>query len=132
MTHRRFIGLPLVAAALLALPAPAPAGADDYDFDLVPTELRAGDDQVLELRLTDRRSGDPVDGAVLFATRLDMAPDGMEGMAAPLTPLGSDRPGLYRFGADLAMAGGWRISVAAKLQDEPETVVSRIDFEVQP
>ena len=44
----------------------------------------------------------------------------------------SDVPGNYRFTTDLTMAGGWRFSVAAKVQGEPETVSAEIELQAGP
>lgn len=108
------------------------AGADDYRFELVSTEHRVGSGAMVEVRLTDARTGAPVEGAVIFATRMDMAPEGMEMMTTPITLLPPGAQGHYRFATDLTMAGGWRLSVAAKVPDEQETVEARIELTVQP
>ena len=73
----------------------------------------------------------PVADAVIFTTRLDMAPDGMEGMTAPVEALPSKIPGEYRFKVDLAMAGNWRFQIAAKVQGEAETVQGALILGVQ-
>jgi hypothetical protein len=57
-----------------------------------------------------------------------MGPDGMEAMTTPVTPMTGGEPGVYRFKADLAMAGGWAFSLAAKVQSESETVKDKIVF----
>ena len=64
--------------------------------------------------------------AVVFARRIDMAPDGMPTMRADLTPAPADEAGVYRFRAALGMEGSWRLSLAAKVQGEAETVQSRL------
>ena len=81
---------------------------------------------ILTVRLTDLRTGTPVEDAVIFATRMDMAPDGMETMTTPVTLLPTESPGLYRFATDLTMAGNWRFSVAVKVQGEAETVEAEL------
>ena len=48
------------------------AGADDYRFEIVSTDHRVGSGVTIELRLTDLRTGQPVEGAVIYATRMDM------------------------------------------------------------
>ncbi|MCF7701947.1 FixH family protein [Loktanella sp. M215] len=78
------------------------------------------------------RTDTPVDSAVIFATRLDMEPDGMETMTTPVVAVPTGEPGQYRFSADLTMDGNWRFSVAAKVQGEAETVQAQIVIEVQP
>ncbi|MES2970483.1 MAG: FixH family protein [Pseudomonadota bacterium] len=121
------------AVLALALSATsAVAGADDYRFDLVSPDHRVGSGAVLEVRLTDLRTGHPVEGAVIYATRMDMAPDGMATMTSPVTAMPTEEPGIYRFATDLTMAGGWRFSVAAKVQGEPETVSAEIELRAEP
>ena len=122
-----------VAVLALALSATsAVAGADDYRFDLVSTDHRVGSGAILEVRLTDLRTGAAVEGAVIYATRMDMAPDGMATMTSPVTAMPADEPGTYRFATDLTIAGGWRFSIAAKLQGEPETVSAEIELRAEP
>lgn len=120
------------ALALLLTISAAWAGADDYRFELVSTEHRVGAGATIELRLTDLRTGKPVEGAVIYATRMDMAPDGMATMTAPVTAMPAEAPGHYRFATDIPMAGGWRFSVAAKVQGEPETVTAELDLRAAP
>lgn len=110
----------------------AVSGADDYRFELVSAGHRVGSGAILELRLTDIRTGAAVEGAVIYATRMDMAPDGMETMTSPVTVMPADVPGNYRFTTDLTMAGSWRFSVAAKLQGELETVLAEIELQAAP
>ena len=91
-----------------------------------------GSGAILEVRLTDLRTGAPVDGAVIYATRMDMAPDGMATMTTPVTALPSELPGTYRFATDLTMAGGLRFSVGAKVQGERDTVLADIELRAEP
>ena len=108
------------------------AGADDYRFEIVSTDHRVGSGVTIELRLTDLRTGQPVEGAVIYATRMDMAPDGMEMITSPVAALPAEAPGTYLFSTDLTMAGGWRFSVAAKVQGEPETIAAEIELQAAP
>jgi hypothetical protein len=102
------------------------AASEDYEFQLVESTIKQGDGAVVSVRLIDKRSGEPVPNAVIFATRMDMAPEGMEMMATTVEPMPSDEQGVYRFRTNLTMAGGWQFSVAAKVQGEPETVESKL------
>jgi len=120
----------MLALALFA--TTAIAGANDYRFDLVATDHRVGSGAILEVRLTDLRTGAAVEGAVIYATRMDMAPDGMATMTSPVTAIPTEEPGTYRFTTDLTMAGGWRFSVAAKVQGEAETVSAEIELRAAP
>ena len=61
-----------------------------------------------------------------------MAPDGMPTMEAPLTAEPSREPGVYSFKTNLPMAGRWLLSIGAKVQGEPDTVVGKITYTVTP
>lgn len=122
----RFTLAAALAASLTLAAQTALAGAKDYSLELVETTRPVGAGAILTVRLTDLRNGAPVEDAVIFATRMDMAPDGMETMTTPVTLLPTEEPGLYRFAADLTMAGNWRFSVAVKVQGEAETVEAEL------
>lgn len=121
-----------VAASLTLAAQTALAGAEDYALELVETTRPVGAGAILTVRLTDLRNGAPVEDAVIFATRMDMAPDGMETMTTPVTLLPTEAPGLYRFATDLVMAGNWRFSVAVKVQGEPDTVEAELLLQAAP
>lgn len=111
---------------------PAWAGIEDYEFQLLQSEIKQSESAEIAVRLVDKRSGKPVPDAVIFASRLDMAPDGMETMKAPIEPVASIEAGIYRFKARLGMEGGWRLSLAAKLQGETGTLQTRLIFRAVP
>jgi cyanate lyase len=117
----------LLAAALLASAFAVPARADikDYQFQLVQQEAKVGE-AVIAVRLVNQRSAKPVTDAVVFAKRLDMAPDAMEEMATKVEQVPSTEPGVYRFKAKLSMQGRWRLSLAAKVQGETGTVEDKL------
>jgi hypothetical protein len=102
------------------------AGAQDYEFQAVQTDIKQGPAATVSLRLVDKRTGKAVPDAVIFTTRMDMAPDGMEMMTTTVEPSTSTEPGVYTFTTNLTMQGGWRFQVAAKLQGEPETVKGEV------
>ena len=118
----------IVLAVAMSQTGPAFAGANDYAFEPVKAEVKKGDDVVVSVRLKHKASGKPVADAVIVQTRIDMGPDGMGEMASPLTPVPSSEPGVYAFKTDLSMVGRWLLSIAAKVQGEPETVVGKITF----
>ncbi len=114
------------AAALILHTAMAFAGAGDYAFEPVAAEMKKGDDVTVAVKLIYKPSGKPVADAVIIRTRVDMAPDGMADMVSPVSPLPASEPGVYAFKTDLPMAGRYLISLAAKVQGEPETVVGKV------
>jgi hypothetical protein len=122
----------LALASFIVVSHAAKAAPEDFEFQLVDDEIKQGDGAVVAVRLIDKRSGEPVDNAVIFATRMDMAPDAMEAMTTTVEPIPSSEPGVYRFTTNLTMAGGWRFSIAAKVQGEEGTVESRLIFKAVP
>ncbi|KQT08312.1 MAG: FixH family protein [Bradyrhizobium sp.] len=115
-----------LAATLSLAASGAMAGAGDYAFEPVNPEMKKGDDVTLALRLTNKRTGKPVPDAVIFRTRVDMAPDGMAEMESDVTPLPSNEPGIYVFKTDLSMAGRYQVTLSAKVQGEPDTVNGKV------
>ncbi|WP_137935298.1 FixH family protein [Mesorhizobium comanense] len=125
------------AAALIGLAvgganSKAWAGIDDYEFQLIQNAIKKGDAAIVAVRLIDKRSGKVVPDAVIFTQRVDMAPDGMEMMTAPIEPLPSKEPGIYRFKANLMMPGGYRLSLGAKVQGETGSLENKLEFKAIP
>jgi hypothetical protein len=125
-----------VARALLALghlstPTAVFADIRDYEFKLVKEQVKKGH-AVVDVRLIHKPDARAVPDAVIFALRLDMAPDDMEQMTSAIELVKSPEPGLYRFKLDLTDEGRWRISLAAKVQGEAETFQSRLVLKATP
>jgi YtkA-like protein len=122
------------AAGLLAAMFGSAALADvkDYEFQLVQSELKKGDGAVVAVRLVNKKTGKAVPDAAIFAKRIDMAPDAMAEMTAPLEQLPSTEPGVYRFKTNLMMEGRWRLSLGAKVQGEEGTVASQLVLKAVP
>ena len=115
-----------VLAIAMSLSSGAFAAASDYAFEPVRAELKKGDDVVVAFRLVHKPTGKPVTDAVIIRTRVDMAPDGMADMESPVTAVPATEPGTYAFKTDLPMAGRYQVSLAAKVQGEPETVIAKL------
>jgi len=122
----------LALASFIVVSHAAKAAPEDFEFQLVDSEIKQGDAAVVAVRLVDKRSGGLVENAVIFATRMDMAPDAMEAMTTTVEAMPSIDPGIYRFTTSLTMAGGWRFSIAAKVQGEEGTVESRLILKAVP
>jgi hypothetical protein len=122
------IGAVFASGAILS----AKASASDYEFQLVSKEPKTGEPVEIIVRLVHKPDGKPVPDAVIFTTRLDMGPDGMEAMTAPAEKVAGGEPGLYRFKAKLTMEGGWAFSLAAKVQGEPDTVQGKLLLKALP
>jgi YtkA-like protein len=115
------IGLSVVSAPKLAL-----ADIKDYEFQLIEPTVQAGADKIVTVRLLNKKTGKAVPDAVIFASRLDMAPDGMQEMVTKLTAIPATEPGTYRFKANFSMAGRWQLSLGAKVQGETGTVENKL------
>lgn len=121
-----FIGVALVGSAAIAR-----ADIKDYKFELIDQAVHAGPDKIITVKLMNTKTGKPVPDAVIFATRLDMAPDGMQEMVTKVTPMPGTEPGTYRFKATLSMAGGWQLSLGARVQGETGTVEDKLVITAQ-
>ena len=122
----------LIGIATTGLATVAHADIKNYEFQLVDQVIKAGPDKIITVRLINKASGKPVPDAVIFATRLDMAPDGMQEMATKVAPMPSTEPGVYKFKATLSMAGGWQLSLGAKVQGETGTVENKLVLKATP
>lgn len=127
----RALAAALIGLAMIGSARPALADVKDYEFQLVETTMRTGPNTVIAVRLINKATGRPVPDAVIFATRLDMTPDGMQEMATPVTPVPGGEPGTYRFRANVGMAGEWLLSLGAKVQGETGTVESKLVIRAQ-
>jgi hypothetical protein len=133
MTLRKKAAAVAVLAGLcVAMATPVMADVKDYEFQLVQTELKKGNGAVVAVRLVNKKTNKPVPDAVIFAKRIDMAPDGMATMDSPLEPLPSTEPGVYRFKTDLTMVGRWQLSLGAKVQGETGTVETKLVLKAVP
>jgi len=127
MNQKFALAAPVFAVAM-SLSNTAFGAANDYLFEPVKAEVTKGNGVVVTVRLVHKPTGKPVSDAVIFSPRIDMSPEGMATMAAPLTPVAGGEPGTYSFKTDLVMAGGWLLSLSDKVQGEPETVQCKITF----
>ena len=81
----------------------------------------------MTVQLVNKKTGKPVPDAVIFATRLDMAPEGMPEMATKIAlDPGKAEPGSYKVKATFGMEGKWQFSIGAKVQGETGTVDNKL------
>ncbi len=130
-THAHAFAAALIAVAIGSAGRAALADIKDYKFELVEQTIQAGPDKVITVRLMNTKTGKPVPDAVIFATRLDMAPDGMQEMMTRIVPVPGAEPGTYKFKANLSMAGHWQLSLGAKVQGETGTVENKLVITAQ-
>jgi hypothetical protein len=121
----------LIGVAVIGSVGVARADIKDYEFQLVDQTVQAGPDKTITVRLVNKTTGKPVPGAVIFATRLDMTPDGMQEMATKIAPMPGGEPGTYKFKASFGMAGRWQLSLGAKVQGETGTIENKLVITAQ-
>jgi hypothetical protein len=129
--YARALRAALIGVAVTGSVTVARADIKDYEFQLVDKIVKKGD-AVISVRLVHKPDGKPVSDAVIFAKRLDMAPDRMETMTTTVEPMPSTEPGVYKFKAAFTMEGGWRLSLGAKVQGETGTVESKLVLKATP
>ena len=130
-THAHAIAAALIAVAIGSASTAALADIKDYKFELVDQTVQAGPDKVITVRLMNTNTGQPVPDAVIFASRLDMTPDGMQEMMTKIVPMPGGEPGTYKFKASFGMAGRWQLSLSAKVQGETGTVENKFVITAQ-
>jgi hypothetical protein len=122
----------LIGIAVIGFARFAQADIKDYEFKLVDSTVNVGKDKIVTVQLLNKKTGKPVPDAVIFASRLDMAPDGMPEMATKvaLQP-GTAEPGSYKLMATFGMEGRWQLSLGAKVQGETGAVESKLVITAQ-
>ena len=126
---RIIAGAAALACALTLTAAQAHAVASDYRFELVGKPRLAAKKDVVQIRLVRVADGKPVPDAVIFESKADMGPAGMETMTAPVKTMPS-RGGIYSFEVEPGMAGVWALHLAAKVQGETETVRGTVNADL--
>jgi hypothetical protein len=127
----RAVQAALIGIAVIGLAPVALADIKDYEFKLVDPTVGVGKDKVVTVQLVNTKTGKPVPDAVIFATRLDMGPEGMPEMATKIVLEPGGEPGSYRFKAAFGMEGRWQLSLGAKVQGETGTVESKLVITAQ-
>ena len=121
----------LICIAVIGSAGIARADIKDYQFKLVEPTVAVGKDKVITVQLVNKTTGKPVPDAVIFATRLDMAPEGMPEMATKIAREPGGEPGSYRFKAAFGMEGKWLLTLGAKVQGETGTVEAKLVITAQ-
>lgn len=127
----KHVAVAALGLAIIGCTSAAFAGAKDYEFQPVAADVKTAAGSEIAIRLIHKPTGKPVEGAVLFRTRLDMSPENMGEMIAKHQAMPSSEPGVYRFKADLTMAGGWALKLQAKLPGESESVEATVVFKAK-
>lgn len=112
--------------------SPARPNVGSYRFELVDKEINQGSGAIITVRLVHSQTGGVVPNAIVFISRIDMSPDGMGGMTAPLEPVPDVLPGHYRFETDLMMEGDWALTLVAEVPGTKDIVQGRLVLSAIP
>jgi hypothetical protein len=129
MNRSLVTGAAALACGLAFTAMPAFAKSADYRFELVGKPTLSGQKDIVQVRLVHVPDGKPVADAVIFESKADMGPAGMESMTAPVKALPA-KGGTYSFEVEPGMAGTWALHLAAKVQGETETVRGTINADL--
>lgn len=108
---------------------PVQAKDTDYRFELVGKPQASAKKDIIQVRLLHVADAKPVPDAVIFESKADMGPAGMDTMTAPVKALPA-KEGVYSFEVDPGMAGTWALHLAAKVQGEPDTVRGTLNVDL--
>ena len=130
MTSTRILTGAAALACVIALTVvQAHAAASDYRFELVGKPRLAAKKDIVQVRLLRVADGKPVPDVVIFESKADMGPAGMETMTAPVKAM-PPKGGIYSFELEPSMAGTWALHLAAKVQGEVETVRGTVNADL--
>ena len=117
----------VAACTLVALPRPASA-AGVPSWQPVNAQVPVGKDVRIEVKLIGIDPQPAIADIKVTATRIDMGPDGMAAMAAPLKMLPSPAPGVLAFQTELVMAGRWAFAITANVKGRENPVTGTVIF----
>jgi membrane fusion protein, copper/silver efflux system len=134
MTNMPFGVRHIVAAASLACAlltgAPGAQAQTVLHWEAVTPEVAMGESVRIEVRLTGSEVPIPADQIKVTAQRIDMGPDNMASMEAPLKPLPSPGPGVLAFETEFVMAGRWALTLSATVPRQAAPVSGTVIYTV--
>lgn len=127
----------LAIAAGLAPAASGQSATRSYRFELAGAAKATGAGKhIVSVRLVGASDNKFVVGAAIVQTRLDMSPENMASMIAPLKVQPASAPGIYSFAFDDSAVrkwqGKWALTLTAKVPGDPRPVTGRITFQAGP
>jgi hypothetical protein len=129
ISTRVLAGTAALACGLAFTAVQANAKDTDYHFELVGKPQPSAKQDIVQVRLLHVADGKSVPDAVIFESKADMGPAGMNTMTASVKALPA-KGGVYSFEVEPGMAGTWALHLAAKVQGEPETVRGTLNVDL--
>lgn len=125
----------LTAAALAAAIALASACSaqqatvpDAYGVEPASADVGVGDGVRIAVRIDGPSGPVTLPSDAVSSARLDMGPDGMAAMAAPLRPVAPQDGESLAWETDLVMAGRWALTLTADVPGAAEPVTGEVVF----
>lgn len=124
-------------AVLLAGASPtlaAPATTQAYRFALAGPAVPAGVKRhAVSVRIVHAADNKPVVDATITSAQLDMGPENMASMTAPVREIPDTRPGVYTFSFDDNMVWAerakWALTITAKVKGQSKPVIGSVIFQ---
>lgn len=126
------------AAVLLASATPADAAtkptSQSYRFELVGPPTPAGTKQhAVSIRIVRTSDNKPLAGTAITSVRLDMGPENMAAMTAPVREIPDTAQGTYSFSFDDSMVWAervkWALTITATVKGEPKPITGSVIFQ---
>jgi len=127
-TISAFLRIMLLGVVTIFTITPPVRAQNTPAFEAVKAELPVGKNVRVELRLVGVDPAPAVSDIVVEASRIDMGPDGMATMAAPLKQITATSPGVLAWQTELVMAGRWALTIKARVKGQAEPVTSTVIF----
>jgi len=124
----RRVALAAAASLIVALAGLTVYAQTVPGFEAVTAEVPVGADVRVELKLVGVTPVPAAADITVEASRIDMGPDGMATMAAPLKPVSSGKPGVLAYQTNLVMAGRWAFTIRAKVKGHDQPIQSNVIF----
>ena len=122
----------MILAGAVALASCSQPSASDVTWEPASTEVGVGDGVRVAVRLEDRSGLVTLDANAVESIRIDMEPDGMATMVAPVRAVPTMENESLAWEADLAMGGRWAVKVTAQVPGQPlpvrgEVIVTAVE-----
>jgi predicted metal-binding membrane protein len=129
----RIVGVGVTAWGVLVLAGTTLtiAAHNDYRFLVVDAPVSAAGKTLVAVNLIRAADNKPVDDATIVEAKTDMGPAGMAEMAGRVTPVASNRPGVFRFSIETGMAGKWELVLGATVPGERAPVTGKVIYDAQ-
>ncbi len=127
---RNSVKIAALTALFLTAPLASRAAPADYRFELAGQPEKTSTAMLVKVRLVSVAGEKPVSGVEIVGARLDMGPDGMAAMTAPVKALPLTDPEVFQFEAQPTMAGNWGLTLSAKVPGESEPITGTVTIPV--